>query len=176
MECDGIRFFISVIVVIFLALILWAVSPVGVLFFLSAKTLFSKSSSKLKRKLAWVAQIVAFLTWISIMSLLLIIYIDSISYKVLDFGGDALNLAIISGSAFFVVMILMLFIEKRIGCCNSKKNNKNIDNKSNSKKTKKYNGSVKFAGIEFGGMKQKVRRKLKDDLKEIVGDEIERRL
>jgi hypothetical protein len=125
MECEGIRFFLSVILVMFLALTLWAVSPVGILFFLSAKTLLSKSSSWLKRKFAWIAQIIAFLTWASVMFLLLIIYVDASSYKILNLGGDILNLAIISGSAFFVVMILMVFIEKSMCCCDDNKKNSN---------------------------------------------------
>ena len=122
MECEGIRFFISVIAIIFSALILWTVSPVGILFFLPAKALLSKSSSTLKRKFAWMSQIIAFLTWASVMFLLLIIYIDAISYKILNLGGDILNLAIISGFAFFVVMILMVFIEKAICRCDNKSN------------------------------------------------------
>ena len=159
MECEGIKFFLSVILVMFLALLLWAVSPMGILFFLSVRILFSKSSSALKRKLAWIAQIFAFLTWGSIMFLLLIIYADSISYRILNLGGDILNLAIISGCAFFIVMILVIFIEKMI--CYSDNNKKFIKNKKSSN-----NRSVK----------QKIRRKIKDNLKEIVDDEIERRL
>jgi len=184
MECEGIKFFMSIIAVVFLALILWIVSPVGILFFLSAKTLLSKSSSGLKRKFAWVAQIIAFLTWTSAMFLLFVIYADSISYKVLNLGGDALNLAIISGLAFFIVMILMVFVEKRICRCdnnqfnkNKKRKNGNGDNeesKSNSKKTKKCNDSIKFAGIEFGGTKRKVKRKIKEEIKEIINDRIDR--
>jgi len=162
MECEGVRFFMSVIFVIFLALILWAVSPVGVLFFSSVRILFSKSTSTLKRKLAWLAQVISFLTWSSLMFLLLIIYADSISYKILNLGGDALNLAIISGCAFFIVMIITVFIEKVI-CSRDIKESENNE-KNNSKK------------IKSGGIKQKIRRKLKDNLKEIVDDEIERRL
>jgi len=164
MECEGIRFLMSVIFVIFLALFLWVVSPVGVLFFSSVRILFSKSASALKRKLAWIAQIFAFLTWGSAMFLLLIIYIDSVSYKILDLGGDVLNLAIISGCAFFIVMILVIFIEKQIGCNLKKSKSKNNHDKTNPQKTKPK------------GIKQKIRRKLKDDLKEIVDDEIEKRL
>ena len=179
-ECDGIRFFISVIVIMFLALVLWAISPVGILFFLSAKTLILKSSSMLNRKFAWVVRGIAFLTWTSVMFLLLILYIDAISCKIFNLGGDILNLAIISGVAFFVVMILVIFIEKTICCCgSSKKSNRRSNggnNKSIPKRNKKPNDSVKFAGIEFGGIKQKVRRKLKEDLKEIIDDEIDRRL
>lgn len=181
-ECEGIRFFLSVIAVIFLALILWTISPVGILFFLSAKTLLSKSSSGFKRKLAWMARGVAFLTWISVMFLLFIIYIDSVSYKVFDLGGDILNLAIISGLAFFVVMILVIFFEKTICCYDSKNksNNKANSNDSNNKtipkKNKKLDDSVKFAGIEFGGTKRKVKRKIKEDLKKIINKEIDKRL
>ncbi len=179
MECDGIRFFVSIIAVIFLGLTLWIISPVGVLFFLSARTLLSKSPSMLKRKFAMVARIIAFLTWVSIMFLLFLVYADSISYKILDLGGDVLNLAIISGLAFFIVMILVIFIEKTICCCNNNKksnSDKNNNKKNIPKNNKKPDDSVKFAGIEFGGIKQKVRRKLKEDLKEIVDDEIDRRL
>ena len=170
MECDGIRFFVSVIAVIFSALILWIISPVGVLFFLSAKTMLSKSPSILKRKFAWIIRGIAFLTWVSIMFLLLIIYIDAISYKIFNLGGDVLNLAIISGVAFFIVMVLVIFIEKTICCCENN-NKKNIP-----KNNKKSNDSIKHAGIEDRGIKGRVRRKLKEDLKEIVDDEIDRRL
>ncbi len=160
MECEGIRFFMSIILVIFLALFLWAVSPVGILFFSSVRILFSKSSSMLKRKLAWIAQIIAFLTWGSIMFLLLVVYIDSVSYKVLNLGGDVLNLAIISGCAFFIVMILVIFVEKMI-YCNTKKNENN-NSKNNSKK------------IKSGGIKQKVERKIKKEIKEIINDKIDK--
>ncbi|MCK5466341.1 hypothetical protein KAI56_02470 [Candidatus Parcubacteria bacterium] len=160
MECEGIRFFMSIILVIFLALFLWAVSPVGILFFSSVRILFSKSSSMLKRKLAWIAQIIAFLTWGSIMFLLLVVYIDSVSYKVLNLGGDVLNLAIISGCAFFIVMILVIFVEKMI-YCNTKKNENN-NSKNNSKK------------IKSGGIKQKVKRKIKKEIKEIINDKIDK--
>ena len=170
MECDGIRFFVSIIAVIFLGLTLWIISPVGVLFFLSAKTLLSRSPSILKRKLAGVARIIAFLTWASVMFLLFLVYADAVSYKILNLGGDVLDLAIISGIAFFVVMIIVMFIEKTVCCCENN-NKKNIP-----KKNKKSDNSIKFAGIEFGGIKQKVRHKLKEDLKEIVDDEIDRRL
>jgi len=178
-ECDGIRFFVSVIAVIFLALILWTISPIGILFFLSAKMMFSKSPSILKRKSAWVMRGIAFLTWTSIMFLLLIIYIDAISYKIFNLGGDVLNLAIISGVAFFIAMVLAIFIEKTIYYCDNNKksnNNKNNNKKNIPKNNKKSNDSIKFAGIEDRGIKQKVRRKLKEDLKEIVDDEIDRRL
>ena len=169
-ECDGIRFVVSVIAVIFLALTLWIISPIGILFFLSARTLLSKSPSMLKRKFAWVIRGIAFLTWISVMFLLLIIYIDAVSYKILDLGGDVLNLAIISGVAFFVVMILVIFIEKTICCC------ENNDKRNTSKKNKKSDNSIKFAGIEFVGAKGKTRRKIKEKLKKIIGREIDKRL
>ena len=175
-ECEGIRFFLSVMLVIFLALILWIISPIGILFFLSAKTLLSKSSSRFKRKLAWMARGIAFLTWISVMFLLFIIYIDSVSYKVLDLGGDILNLAIISGLAFFVVMVLVIFVEKTICCCdsNNKSNNNGSSDKTIPKRNKKPGDSVKFAGIEFGGTKRKVKRKIKEEIKEIINDRIDK--
>jgi len=181
-ECEGIRFFLSVMLVIFLALILWTISPVGILFFLSARTLLAKSSSGFKRKLAWMARGIAFLTWISVMFLLFIVYLDSISYKALNLGGDILNLAIISGLAFFVIMILVIFFEKTICCCdnNNKSGSKSDSNGSNNKNIPKRNrkpdDSIKFAGIEFGGTKRKVKRKIKEEIKEIINKEIDKRL
>ena len=170
-KCDGIRFVVSIIAVIFLALTLWIISPIGVLFLLSTRTLLSKSPSMLKRKFAWVIRGIAFLTWISVMFLLLIIYIDAVSYKILDLGGDVLNLAIISGVAFFVVMMLVIFIEKTICCCENDSNKKSIP-----KKNKKSDNSIKFAGIEFVGAKGKTKRKIKEKLKKIIGREIDKRL
>ena len=185
-ECSKLSFFVTTMLVMFLILILWTISPVGILFFLASKILFSKESSELKRKIAWVAQGIAFLTWTSLMTVMLIVYLDSISYNILNFRSVILDLAITSGFAFLFIMLAVCAMEKK-AIANSKKseakkNNKEKKNddekrKTNNKRKKKTNDGVKIAGIEIGGgMKEKIRRKIKEDLKEIIDDEIDRRL
>ncbi len=105
--------FINDILDVFLVLVLWIASPIGVLFLLAARTLFSRDTSSLGRMVAWISQGIAFLLWVSVMSLLLIVYLDSISLRVFGLGGSALNLAISSGFAFAITMLLVVFFERK---------------------------------------------------------------
>ena len=167
----------TIVLFIFLMLILWLVSPVGILFFLASKTLFSKEASALKRKVAWAVQGVAFLTWISLMTIMLIIFLDSMSYNMLSFRNAIFDFAIISGFAFLFIMLAVCVLEKKVIVNNKvKKNSKNGNIKSNDRK-KKTDDNEKIASVETGGgIKAKVRRKIKEDLKEIINDEIDRKL
>lgn len=156
---------------IFLILILWIISPIGILFFLASKTLFSKNTSVLKRKIAWVIQGIAFLMWTSLMSVMLVIHLDSRSYNIFGVGSAILDFAIISGFAFLFMMLAVYFLEKKV-VANNKKNRAN----KNSEERKSDNNSAKIADAKTSNIKEKIRRKLKEDLKEIMDDEIERRL
>ena len=158
-------------------LILWLISPVGILFFLASKTLFSREASALKRKVAWAVQGVAFLTWTSLMTIMLIIYLDSLSYGILSFRSAILDFAIISGFAFLFIMLAVCVMEKKAIANNkAKKNSRNGNIKSGDRK-KKTDDNEKIASIKTnGGIKAKVRRKIKEDLKEIINDEIDKRL
>ncbi|MEA1937286.1 MAG: hypothetical protein U9N04_04220 [Patescibacteria group bacterium] len=174
MFCD-ISFFIMIILFMFLTLILWIISPVGILFFLASKALFSKESSALKRKIAWTVQGIAFLTWTSLMTIMLIIYLDALSYNILNFRSAILDFAITSGFAFLFIMLAVCVIEKRVIVNN--KEEKASAEKKNFRKNKKTDQSVKIASVKTGGsIKTKIRRKIKKDLKEIVNDEIDKRL
>ena len=186
-ECSKISFFVTMTLFTFLMLVLWLISPVGILFFLSSKVLFSRKSSELKRTIAWAVQGIAFLTWTSLMTVMLIVYLDSMSYNILSAGSAILDFAITSGFAFLFIMLIACIIEKKTiadsKSGNSRKGNngnekeKTNDKKENHGKNKKINNSAKIASAKIGGgIKAKVRRKLKEDLKEIVDDEIERRL
>jgi len=181
-ECSKVNFFITTILFTFLMLVLWLISPVGILFFLSSKILLSRESSKLKRKIAWIVQGVAFLIWTSLMTVMLIVYIDSISYNILGARGAILDFAITSGFAFLFVMFMACIMEKKTITDSKSGNDNNKKEKTNNKKgdfegNKKTDNRVKIAGAKTGsGIKAKVRRKIKEDLKEIVNDEIERRL
>lgn len=183
--------FITAILIMFLALFVWFISPVGILFFGSAKILFSARSSLWKKKIAWTLQGISLLIWFSFMSILFIVYIDSVWYNIFNLGGNTLNLAISSGIWFVFIMFLMVSFEKRIG---EKKNTGQYEinddesdayeksekqeykKEKKSPKNKKKSDTVKIAGIEFGGTKEKVRKKIKEDLKEIIDEEIDRRL
>lgn len=183
--------FIATTLIMFLALFVWFVSPAGILFFGSAKMLFSPKSSLWKKKIAWILQGVSFLIWLSFMSILFIVYLDSVWYNIFNLGGNTLDLAISSGIGFAFIMFLAVAVEKRIVKRKNAKryetNNDKSDIYEKSEKqeyekekkspgNKKKNDTIKIAGIEFGGIKEKIRKKIKEDLKEIIDEEIERRL
>ena len=186
-ECSKADFFMTTILFTFLMLVLWFISPVGILFFLSSKILLSRESSELKRKIAWIVQGVAFLIWTSLMTVMLIVYLDSMSYNILSAGSAILDFAITSGFAFLFVMLMVCIMEKKTIADSKSGNSRKVNNGDEKEKTndkeknhgrsKKINNSAKIASAKIGGgIKAKVRRKLKEDLKEIVDDEIERRL
>ena len=177
----ALSIFMADVLCVLFAMLFWFISPIGVLFLLGIKLFFSENASTIRRNFALLLQFLSFLSWSSLMFIFLVVYIDSVSYKVLDFGGDILNLAIKSGFGFMIFMLILAVAEKKIISkqkhnLEEKNNNKNLNENSNSKKREKKEESVKMAGIEVGGIKQKIRRKLKEDLKEIVDDEIDRRL
>lgn len=186
-RCSETSFFITTILFIFLMLVLWLISPVGILFFLSSKTLFSKEASVLKRKIARAVRGIAFLTWASLMTIMLIVYLDSLSYNILNFKSAVLDFAIMAGFAFLFIMLAVCVMEKKAIVNDRRESNKKKEDdkekeRVNSKKespgrNKKINNNTKIAGAKTGGgIKAKIRRKLKEDLKEIVDDEIEKRL
>jgi len=182
-SCNQVEGAINYSLRIFFALILWMLSPVGILFFLGSGSLVSRRTSKLKRVFSWIAQLLALVIWLSFMILLMIVYLDSITLNVLGLGGGLLDTAIASGMAFFVVMFIFALYEKSIeygsgktSGFGKKKKDETEENRSGNGNEKKGWEGAKIAGAEFVGFKDKVRRKIKEGLKEIVDDEIERRL
>lgn len=178
-RCSETSFFIITVLFIFLMLILWLISPVGILFFLASKVLFSKEASVLKRKVAWAVQGIAFLTWMSLMTVMLIIFLDSISYNILNFRSAVLDFAITAGFAFLFIMLAVCAMEKKVTVNNKSEDDRkgNGNDEEKEVKNKKINNKAKITKTKTSGsIKTKIRRKLKEDLKEIVDDEIERRL
>ncbi|MDF1498605.1 MAG: hypothetical protein P1P85_04620 [Patescibacteria group bacterium] len=170
-------FMINLFYVLF-ALLFWFISPIGILFLLGIKLFFSWKASVIRRNFALALQILSFLSWSSLMIILLIVYLDSVSYRVLGIGGELLNLAIKSGFAFLFFMIILVFAERKII---SRQKNYNDDKKKrdeeeskkrnkNPKKKNKKEKSIKIAGIEFGGAKNKI----KEEIKEIIDNEIDK--
>ena len=185
----------NTILIMFLALFVWLISPVGILFFGSAKILFSPKSSLWKKKIAWILQGISFLIWSSFISVLLIIYLDSVWYNIFNFGGNTLNLLISSGVGFALVMFLMVTFEKKISEEKSEEKNaeryeingdandtykesekQEYKKEKKSPKNKKKSDTIKIAGIEFSGVKEKIKKRIKEDLKEIIDEEIDKRL
>ncbi len=184
-------FIIDLLLVLF-AMLFWFVSPIGILFILGIKLFFSKNASTIRKNFAMLLQFLALFSWSSAMFILLVVYIDSVSYGVLNLGGDVLNLAIKSGFGFFVFMLILSFLEKKMvfsgQACggengnngssgddkNSRDENSFEEEDSNLKKGKKKKGSVKIAGIEFGGVEEKIKNKIKKEIKGIVEKEIDK--
>ncbi|MCK5084450.1 MAG: hypothetical protein KAQ64_02245 [Candidatus Pacebacteria bacterium] len=177
----ALNIFIADILYVLFAMLFWFISPIGVLFLLGIKLFFSKNASVVRKNFALLLQFLSFLSWSSLMFILLIVYIDSISYKVLDLGGNMLNLAIKSGFGFIIFMLILAVAEKQIISKqkHSLKREQDDDNdrKKNSNNLKnKEKENIKKSGIECGGIKQKIRRKFKENLKKIVDKEIDKRL
>jgi hypothetical protein len=89
-----------------------------------------------------------------------------------------LDTEIASGMVFFVVMFIFALYEKSIeySADRAGSGGKRNKNEADGNRGGKSHEGIKIAGIEFTGLKDKVRRKVKDGLKEIIDDEIERRL
>lgn len=177
----ALSIFMADVLCVLFAMLFWFISPIGILFLLGIKLFFSEKASMIRRNFALLLQFLSFLSWSSLMFILLVVYIDSVSYKVLDLGGDILNLAIKSGFGFMIFMLILAVAERKIISKQKqnleKRNNESNDkekNNSNSKKRKKKEESVKIAGIEVGGIKSKVKRKIKEEIKEIIDDKIDR--
>ncbi|MEA2097739.1 MAG: hypothetical protein U9P70_01540 [Patescibacteria group bacterium] len=174
-------FIINILCVLF-AMLFWFISPIGVLFFLGIKLSFDEKTSTVRRNFAVLLQFLSFLSWSSLMFILMVVYIDSVSYKILNLGSDILNLAIKSGFGFVIFMFILIVAEKRMISFqkydSKRKNNKNFNNSNETRRKGKREKeeSIKIAGIEIGGIKRKVKHKLKEDLKKIVNKEIDRRL
>ena len=174
--------FIANILYVLFAMLIWFISPIGVLFFLGVKLFFEEKASTIKRNFALLLQFLSLLSWSSLMFILLVVYIDSISYKILNLGSGIFNLSIKYGFVFIIFIFILMVAEKKMILSQKydvkKKNSKNPDRDNGTgrgRKTKKEE-SIKIAGIEIGGVKRKVKRKLKEGLKEIVNEEIDKRL
>jgi len=133
-------FMIDLFFVLF-ALLFWFISPIGILFLLGIKLFFSWKASVIRRNFALALQILSFLSWSSLMIILLIVYLDSVSYRVLGIGGELLNLAIKSGFAFLFFMIILVFAERKI--ISRQKNYTDDKKKGDEEESKKRNKNSK---------------------------------
>ncbi len=173
-------FIVDLLFVLF-AMLFWFVSPIGILFMLGIKLFFSENASAAKKNFAMLLQFLSFLSWSSLMFILLVVYIDSVSYRVLNLGGDILNLAIKSGFGFFIFMLILSFAEKKMAssgqaCGNKKgndKNNKNGCGENNFKEEKNNNNSGK-GRKKAGSVKDKIKEKIKEEIKEAIDKKIDR--
>ncbi|MCK5491728.1 MAG: hypothetical protein KAJ14_01300 [Candidatus Omnitrophica bacterium] len=167
--------FLANILCVFLAMLLWFISPIGILFLLGIKMFFCENTSKLKRHFAVLIQFLAFLAWSSLMFILIIAYIDSISYQIINVGGNTLNLAIKSGLGFMIFMVMLALAENKIlNEQNSRSESvkkKKTDPKQN-RKGKNNDESVKIAGTR--GIKNKVKNRIKKEVKKAINDKIDK--
>ena len=169
--------FLADMLCVLLAMFLWFISPIGVLFLLGIKLFFSENASKVKRQFAVLIQFLSFLSWSSLMLVLIIAYIDSISYQVINVGGNMLNLAIKSGLGFMVFMVILALAENRILNEQSSKSESVKKKKTNSKQNRKEKDDdepVETAGTGSGGIKNKIKNRIKKEIKKIINDKIDR--
>ncbi|MBW6440435.1 hypothetical protein K0B03_00155 [Patescibacteria group bacterium] len=169
--------FISNMFYVFLAMFFWFISPIGVLFLLGIKLFFSENASSVRRHIAMLIQFLSFLTWSSVMFILIVVYIDSTSYQVLGSGGAMLNLVIKSGLGFMIFMIILALAENNIinrqkcKLKNEKEKIKNIDENRREGKNSKFEEN---SGVKKGGIKNKIKNKIKEEIKEIIDNKIDK--
>ncbi len=186
----AVSVFILDLFYIFIAMIVWAVSPVGILFFIAAKLFFSKNPSWIKMKIALILQNLSFLTWFSVMLILFFLFLDSFTYQIFNLGGFMLTLAIKSGIGFMVFMLVLIFIEKK----NIAKKKVNIEEikgnreeqstggkKTNDTEDENYSAkkileekTTKKVKLKPKGIKAKVKNKIKKEIKEIIDEKIDK--
>ena len=167
-----IGIFILDLLYVLVAMMLWVFSPVGILFFIALKLFFSKSPSLIKMKIALILQNLSFLTWLSVMLILFFLYLDSFTAQIFNLGGSFLTLAIKSGIGFMIFMLVLVYIEKKeIG------KKKETARKTKADKTDKAEGvkkSPKATKPKSQGIKQKMKDVIKEDIKEIIDDQIDK--
>lgn len=170
-------FIIDLLLVLF-AMLFWFVSPIGILFILGIKLFFSENASSIRKNFAILLQFLSFLSWSSAMFILLVVYIDSVFYGVLNLGGDILNLAIKSGFGFLIFMLILLSVEKKMFFLGQSRgdrkgddrNNKNYcDNSFKEKADNSQKGRKKAESI-----KDKIKDKIKEEIKEAIDKKIDK--
>jgi hypothetical protein len=171
-------FIIDLLFVLF-AMLFWFVSPIGILFILGIKLFFSENASTTRKNFAMLLQFLAFLSWSSAMFILLVVYVDSVSYGVLNLGGDILNLAIKSGFGFFLFMLILLSMEKKMVPSektrdDKKENNKNNENCCGKNYFKEKSSDSRKGEKKEGSIKEKIKNKIKEEIKEVIDKKIDK--
>jgi len=169
--------FMTDLLFVLFAMLFWFVSPIGILFILGIKLFFSENASMIRKNFAMLLQFLSFLSWSSVMFILLVVYIDSVSYGVLNLGGDILNLAIKSGFGFFIFMLILSFLEKKMISSGKTYGDKKGDNRNNKNCCDENNFKEKSGNSkkrEKESIKDKIKSKIKEEIKEIVDDKIDK--
>lgn len=163
--------FVVDILRVFLAMMIWIISPVGILFFLGLKLFFSGNGSVIKRNFAFLLQFLSFLLWFSSMLILLIVYFDAIFYQIFSLDSDILSLVIRSGFGFIILFIILIFAEKKIIL---EQKNKIKIQKDKDFLEEERKDSVKIMGVEIIGVKNKIKKKIKEIVKRNINNRIDR--
>lgn len=164
------------IFVVFVATLVWLISPVG---FLSvAFSGLRRKGSLLSHKISGFTEFFSMITWLSFMLILMLIYIDEVYLGIFNLGSDILYLAIVSGFVFGFLVALKSFWRKT-----------SIDSSYESNQGDNFiKGEFEEGACDcddcgcccggetfFSGIKDKVKNRIKKDLKEIVNEEIDKR-
>ena len=97
---------------ILLASIIWAVSPIGVMFWLAMAVQFSRKPDSILTVIARIVQGLALTIWFLTMLFLLLFYFDALYKNIFRMPEDILGPLITGGFAFAVVMAGMAIIKK----------------------------------------------------------------
>lgn len=164
------------IFVVFVGTLVWLVSPVG---FLSvAFSGWRRKRSILSHKVSIFTEFFSMITWLSFMLVLMLIYVDEVYFEILNLGSGILYLAIVSGFVFGFLLISKS-IWRKIRFNNSPENNQKdnfIEGELRGGVCSCDDYNCHCGGNNaFNGIKDKVKNRIKKDLKEIVNEEIDKR-
>lgn len=153
---------------VFVALLIWLISPVGVLSVMIG--IFRvKKYSPLKNKIVALSEFFSMISWFSFMAIMMIVYADSSYFKILNLGSDFIYLALVSGFVFGFLIVLKVSWRKL---------NRKSYYKSDDYLEGKLAGNCCFCSghdDSFSGFRDKIKYKIKQEIKNIINEEIDRR-
>ena len=109
-ESEGAEGFLENFLYAFIALIVWAISPVGLIFLICAFLLFTVKS-KFVRFLSWLGQGLAIFGWVSIMFWLVIARSRPFQENILQLNKEYLDAGIFAGIILMSIMLIIILGE-----------------------------------------------------------------
>ena len=93
-----------------IALFVWALSPIGLIFFVSSFFYFLVQV-KIFRFFIWVLQALAIIAWMAVMLWLAIARTNFFQENIFNLNEKAIDAGIISGILFFAIISVIIFIQ-----------------------------------------------------------------
>ena len=97
---------------ILLASIIWAISPIGIMFWLAMAVQFSRKPDSISVAIAWIVQGIALVMWFLTMLVFSLFYLDILYKNIFRIPENIIGPVVIGGFAFAGVMAGMMVVQK----------------------------------------------------------------